>query len=146
MQAVANFLTANGFDVTDVGDAHVTISAPSKPRKKFGIWVTKETDALYQLLAGRTEPQPGSLPHDSGLFESTASEIAQDETPRSKNISSLNDLADWLDDLKEQKRRTLQHLQHQHADLEEEHRVIQAEIALIERILFKIQAILAQGA
>ena len=138
MQAVARFLTANGFDVVDVGDAHVTISAPSKPRKKFGMWITKETDALYQLLAGRTEPQPSSLPQDDSFLESGDVEIAQDHLSK----SPIRNLADWLNGLKEQKQNDLQYRQCQHANTTDENRVIQTEIALIERIQAKIHEIL----
>jgi hypothetical protein len=160
MQMVAAFLTANEFDVVDVGDAHITISAPSKPRKKFGMWVTKESDALYQLLAGRIDPQPGSLPQDNSFLEADDIESSYDEVPASfQEIDSLMRLNAWLDDLKEQI-----HLKLQQAEAQVEHfsampedsfeggdrealeqaiRTViacQAELALIDRIQSKTGA------
>jgi SAM-dependent methyltransferase len=90
MEMVATFLTANGLEVVDVGDAHITINAPSKPRKKFGMWVTKESDALYQLLAGRIEPRPGSLPQGNSFLETDDIESSHDEVPPSfQEINAL---------------------------------------------------------
>jgi hypothetical protein len=117
MEMVAAFFTANGFEVVDVGDAHITISAPSKPRKKFGMWITKESDALYQLLAGRIDPQPGSLPQDNSFLETEGIEGSHDEVLASfQEINSLMHLNAWLDDLKEQI-----HLNLQQAEAQVEH-------------------------
>ena len=154
---VAAFLTANGFEVVDVGDAHITISAPSKPRKKFGMWVTKESDALYQLLAGRIEPQPGSLPQDTSFLEAEGTGSSHDEVPASfQEIDSFMRLNAWLDDLKEQIHLNLQQAEAQvehfsampedsfgsgdrEAFEQARHTVIacQAELALIDRIQSK---------
>lgn len=157
MQMVAAFLTANGFDVVDIADAHIAISAPSKPRKKFGMWITKETDALYQLLAGRTEPQPGSLPQDGNLFNIAGIEHFQDdELASSQENTPIMYLHVWLADLKKQKHLALQQEKsriQQSAPLtentdntgEHENRTIitcQAELAFIERIQTKIQELL----
>ena len=160
MEMVAAFFTANGFEVVDVGDAHITISAPSKPRKKFGMWVTKESDALYQLLAGRIEPQPGSLPQNNSFLKTEGIESSHDEVPASfQEIDSFMRLNAWLDDLKEQIHLKLQQAETQvkhfsampedsfesgdrEAFEQARHTVIacQAELALIDRIQSKTGA------
>ncbi len=99
MEIAAAFFRKNGFDVLEVGDAHLTISAPSKARKKYGMWITKETDELYQLLAGRIDPQPGSLPASPDDLDphenhpSETSDFPSTETP-------LEAFQAWLQDLK----------------------------------------------
>jgi len=149
MEVVAVFFRSNGFDVVDVGDAHITISAPSKPRKKFGMWITKETDALYQLLAGRIEPQPGSLPpvfnfngNEAPVFSEANIVIS------SENDSPLAQLRSWLKELTEQKQSELQQAQRQSKQYREQENmrqtrpiiiVRQTELALITLIQTKIQ-------
>jgi hypothetical protein len=127
MEAVAAFLTANGFDIVDIGDMHVTIMAPSKPRKKFGTLITKETDALYQLLSGRTEPQAESLLQDNAEIQRVSS-LPEHESIVEPGQDPLNRLNAWLDELKVQIRDASQ------PDA-------QIEIHLIERIQAKIQDI-----
>lgn len=122
MEAVAAFLTANGFDIVDIGDLHVTITAPSKPRKKLGTFITKETDALYQLLSGRTEPQAESLLQNGD----EAPDISSPPDFSARDTDPLNHLNVWLDDLKTHIRNASQ------PD-------VSVEIALIERIQAKIQ-------
>ncbi len=124
MEAVAAFLSANGFEVVDIGDLHVTINAPSKARKKFGTLITKETDALYQLLSGQTEPEPASLRQDVGdtpadIFVSTPGSIT------SRKSDPLRELHDWLDELKARAREAPQS-------------TVDIEIDIIERIQAKI--------
>ncbi len=134
MEPVAAFFRANGFDVVDVGDAHITISAPSKPRKKFGMWITKETDELYQLLAGRIEARPGSLPHLVN-FE----EYDERESHERKSVSLLESdrpiirLEAWFQEFKE-------HLQR---DSKNRPAIVSAaEIRLIQTIQAKIQELI----
>lgn len=126
MQPVAAFLRGNGFEVLDVGDLHLTISAPSKPRKKFGMWITKESDDLYQLLAGKIEPLPGSLPKDSE---------ALDPYRHDAPLPPLDQFAAWLHDLKAQKAHALQTFNDD---------ALNAEIALLETIQNKFDELLRQ--
>jgi hypothetical protein len=131
MDMIAAFLTANGFDIIDTGEAHVTIRASSKPRKKFGTWITKETDALYQLFSGRIEPRPESLQLDCGMLDSEiGSPLQSHDVLPAQNGNPLLRLNVWINELKAQKQSELQH-----ADAH-------IELALIEQIQAKIHELL----
>ena len=131
MDMIAAFLIANGFDVMDTGEAHVTIKASSKPRKKFGTWITKETDALYQLFSGRIEPRSESLQLKPDMLDSEISPSFQaDNVLPGQDDDPLLRLNVWLNDLKAQKQSDLKH-----AD-------VHIELALIEQIQAKIQELL----
>ena len=116
MEIAADFFRKNGFEVMEVGDAHITISAPSKARKKYGMWITKETDELYQLLAGRIDPLPGSLPASPNELE------PRDEPglkiPNFSNEAPAEAFQNWLQKLQTES-------------------IVQNEIDLIERIQTK---------
>jgi hypothetical protein len=161
MEIVATFLTANGFEVVDIGDVHITINTPSKPYKKFGMWVTKESDALYQLLAGRTDPQPGSLPSDSSDLDPYAAALSKNDEFSPQQANPLNQLHAWLNDLKAQIYIELQQaeLQYDHLKTIQEdsledndqgpfeqsrHTVIiqQAKLSVIDQIQAKIEDLL----
>lgn len=130
MELAAAFFRKNGFDVQEVGDAHITISAPSKARKKYGMWITKETDDLYQLLAGRIDPQPGSLPDNPNELD--PHEAHPPETPDSPTDGTpLEAFQTWLQELRCQKLEKLE----AGNSLSDIH---QAEIDLIERIQTKV--------
>ena len=116
MEIAADFFRKNGFEVLEVGDAHITIAAPSKARKKYGMWITKETDDLYQLLAGRADPQPGSLPADPDELEPRADYLP--EASAFSNDTPIEAFHHWLQELKAE-------------------RSVQNEIDLIERIQAK---------
>lgn len=95
------------------------------------MWVTKESDALYQLLAGRTEPQPGSLPQNISFLEIDGIETVPDEAPgNAQEIEPLLRLSDWLDEQKEQIQRSAKTAESL------------AEVVLIDRIQTKIQELL----
>lgn len=130
MEIAATFFRRNGFEVLEVGDAHITISAPSKARKKYGMWITKETDELYQLLAGRIDPQPGSLPAAPNeldpceTYASATPNVPATEPP-------LETFQRWLQELKHQKLKELD-------AASSSANIHQAEIDLIERIQAKL--------
>ena len=138
------FFGANGFDVVDVGDAHITIAAPSKPRKKFGMWITKETDDLYQLLAGRIEAQPDSLPRLVNFEEDDGREFDEPTFRPSLEIEGpITRLRTWLQDLMEQKQVELRQTR-EHPTKTRSIMVCNSEIAIIQRVQDKIQELLEQ--